>query len=371
MKTVLIVGAGGSLAQAQSFRPKQSRLHPPLDLGFFAKAAVLADGGTAAVARSRDRLLREIAASNGAFPDPYSSAVGPALEQYFADVYYEVASGPKDSFPVFLALLRLYNDVLAETTNWMAIRQDTGALGRLIRTELKRANPDRLSVITFNQDLVIENVVQRLPQRYQTWCLAGLYGDLRLDPLYPSSSNTPVFPHHSNSCAHTSPILLLKLHGSLNWGTRTLKEDPAISTIFPNQSRKYFVWNDREIDVGVLMEGLTRKGRQSWYVWPLVVPPIYDKQRMTGRTVLQGAWDQARNAIWRAERLVLVGYSIPEADVLARQMIRRGFLENQDLRSVYCVNPDASLALKVKTALDSKIVHMYHELSDYLEDQAA
>src|SRR5207253_1203322 len=36
--TVLVVGAGASVAEAKGFRPKRDRDHPPLDADFFARA---------------------------------------------------------------------------------------------------------------------------------------------------------------------------------------------------------------------------------------------------------------------------------------------------------------------------------------------
>jgi hypothetical protein len=41
VRTVLLVGAGGSLAQASSLRPERSLRHPPLDATFFNKVAAL------------------------------------------------------------------------------------------------------------------------------------------------------------------------------------------------------------------------------------------------------------------------------------------------------------------------------------------
>lgn len=73
-------------------------------------------------------------------------------------------------------------------------------------------------------------------------------------------------------------------------------------------------------------------------MWPLVVPPIYDKQRITGMRLLQQLWDLSYKAIASAERLILFGYSIPEADVLARQMLRTAVRQNGSLECVECID---------------------------------
>ena len=86
-------------------------------------------------------------------------------------------------------------------------------------------------------------------------------------------------------------------------------------------------------------------------------------------TVLQQLWDQAEHALSQAERLILIGYSIPEADVLARQSMRRGYAANQTLTSVDCVNPEVDVAAKLKANLDCKVVRIFHDAETYLEHE--
>jgi hypothetical protein len=281
-------------------------------------------------------------------------------------VYYGVASHRSgDAFEVYKSLLQLYIRVLAITTNWMGGKRTTeGVLGKIIRREITRAHPDQLTVITFNQDLVIESVVARIPRLGNQWCLEGLYGDVGLQHV--GRRGRPHFPFHQEGCIHRSPIRLLKLHGSLNWAIRTIQREPQMGTLFPTRQDKLIYMNDeREAPMGVMRLAARGKGRP-WYLWPLVVPPIYDKQRITGMTVLQELWNQAEVAIAEADRLVLIGYSLPDADVLARQSIRGGYLANQ-LTSVDCVNPDVGVAAKLKANLDCKIVRMFHDTETYLE----
>jgi hypothetical protein len=129
MRTVVIVGAGGSLAQASALRPSRRRLHPPLDLTFFEKANELSKSVTSVA--NRVRRLRRVIEASGLFFDPWAPP-SPPMEQFFADVYYEVASNDPDAFPVFVELLHLYAVVLAHTTNWMACRNRPGLIGKLL-----------------------------------------------------------------------------------------------------------------------------------------------------------------------------------------------------------------------------------------------
>ena len=156
-KTVIAAGAGASLAQAESLRPVRSSRHPPLDANFFSSAERLARRDSEI--RQYVQLLSRSVGSTDQFYNPFQFHEI-SLEQFFADVYYEVVAARTEvAFAVYLQLLHLYNRVLSTTTNWMSEHARLGDLDNLLRLELKRT-PD-VTIITFNQDLVLENVIQR------------------------------------------------------------------------------------------------------------------------------------------------------------------------------------------------------------------
>lgn len=302
------------------------------------------------------------------FVDPWDSPVALSLEQFFADVYYEVALARSGiSLEVFVRLLDFYARTLEGTTNWMASRgRRTGILGDLIRLELERSRPDPLVIVTFNHDLVLENEIRRLGRLAGHWCLESLYGDLGLAPAW-ATPRVRTFPQHEDGCDHEPSVLLLKLHGSLNWLLRTRDREPQLGTLFPSSGKKtIYVNNPVEArHVGMTITMGSGSGRTKWYGWPLIVPPIYEKQKIVGIGVLQRVWDRAREEISLADRLVILGYSLPDADFYARQMLRGAFGEN-DLDDVHCINPDAALAEKLKQCLTTKVVRLYQDAESYL-----
>jgi len=360
-KTVIVAGAGASLAQAESLRPVKSSRHPPLDGNFFSSAERLARRD--AEIRQYVQLLTRSVGSSDQFYDPFQFHEI-SLEQFFADVYYEVVAARTEvAFAVYLQLLHMYNTVLSTTTNWMAEHARLGDLDRLLRLELKRT-PD-VTIVTFNQDLVLENIIQRLPRHQGQWCLSSLYGIDDLQALFAPSG--PTFTHHNPNCPHTPPVKLLKLHGSLNWGFRSLKAEPTVRSLFPTGKKELFVHNSRASHDSTKMKTRTPRGRKTWYLWPLVIPPIYDKSKISAMPVLKKVWNDARAAIESADRLVLVGYSLPDADVFARQMLRMAFTSNQTLDAVECINPDPALAGKLKAKLDCRVFRLYHDVPTYIE----
>lgn len=363
MATVVIVGAGGSLAQAAAYRPARNSGHPPLDGDFFRRATTLA-AGNSGIRTGVQSLKTAIAAAPEVY-DPWErDAV--TMEQFFADVYYAVASAATatTALPVFIETLRLYRRVLAQTTNWMAAASRLGAIDRLLRHEMDRSS--EVVVVTFNHDLVLESVVARLPRVAGKWCLRSLYGDPDLRPLNWNVSGA--HPNHRAGCVHSPPLTVLKLHGSMNWLTRTPTLTPAMGTLFPPQrtNRQVYVANQRNIILEPRTRASGRQGGRGWYLWPLVVPPIYDKQRITGMNLLQQVWDKAASAIASAERLVLFGYSIPEADVLAKQMLRTAARGNTSLQCVECINPDPTIVEKVDRLLSPDVIRLFADAGSFV-----
>ncbi len=365
VRTVLVLGAGASLAQAISYRPVQLKDHPPLDSTFFQTALALS--AESRRIRLRVRALYNALPNAPQLSDPFARPVAP-LEQFFADVYYEVASRRRpEAYNVFVHLVRLYSSVIAHTTNWMAIRTDGGVLDRFLQTEIEAAGSDTPTVITFNHDLVIENCIYRLTRRSPDWCLTALYADANFSQLRTAVGN-PAFNHHNVECAHEPPVLVLKLHGSLNWSLKASRPAPPISETFPNTtSLRVYLQQRQEAGAGIWLHSPANRNKRRRYLWPLIVPPIYDKQRIVGMDLLQMMWDRAGDAVASAERIVLIGYSMPESDILARQLMRRSYAANPARPPIDVVNPDGRVATKIQNLLDCRVVRSYRDLPSFVQ----
>jgi hypothetical protein len=107
------------------------------------------------------------------------------------------------------------------------------------------------------------------------------------------------------------PIRLLKLHGSLNWDRRG--DDVHLL------DKPY----DRDSAAGAIVPPLGRK--------PVSLEPY------------ASAWRAARKAVRRAERLIVIGYSLPPADHLVRALFRAD-IDNERLEEMIVVDPDPQVA---------------------------
>src|ERR1700688_3750356 len=100
-RTVLVLGAGASVAEAKPHRPKLELDHPPLDANFFSKAARHANRSRLQAINAHAEQLGQQRLSNS-FP-PVS------LEQYLGRLFFEMNSSSSPSnIQAYFDLVRLY-----------------------------------------------------------------------------------------------------------------------------------------------------------------------------------------------------------------------------------------------------------------------
>lgn len=226
-KTILVVGAGASVAEAKGFRAKQERDHPPLDRNFFRKAARHTDATRRMPIEAHARSLGE--------PDLRAISPAVSLEQYLGRLFFEMNATPNTrNVEAYFDLVRWYAAELLTTTNWMMGR--AGSVKKLIEREVRR--PGELSIITFNHDLLIENALSLMAPRLfgHPWCLPHAYGlKSALSPIS-NAGGTFDLSCPGNPASH---IPIFKLHGSVNWVFKTLRQYPPVA--FARRERELLI----------------------------------------------------------------------------------------------------------------------------------
>ena len=128
------------------------------------------------------------------------------------------------------------------------------------------------------------------------------------------------------------------LHGSFNWIVRIHGRQPTAKDLTgEGRLRNVFLDAQREIERILYTRGGGGAGRKSWHTWPVVVLPIYAKRALISR--LQRTWDDARVALSQADRVIFYGYSLPQLDIEAEKLIRRGLSANRGPRLGICHRP--------------------------------
>jgi len=161
--------------------------------------------------------------------------------------------------------------------------------------------------ITFNYDDVLDQALAETePRGNSLWHANGGYGFFCRDSI------GTIGDHIDATIGEKTAMLVLKLHGSINWRPRRGYSEPymleAIThhEVWPDNGR----WDSRDPEtVEMHLEG-----------GPLIAPPVLSKSSLVGQPVLQLVWSRAFRILARAQRVTFVGYSFPTTDMAARTL---------------------------------------------------
>lgn len=148
------------------------------------------------------------------------------------------------------------------------------------------------AIISFNYDLVAEKALSKLKIPFH-------YGLKRATI------------HSDAGVTKDEGIPLLKLHGSLNWG--------------------YTGRHGEKLNVYGSSQEISALGHKR-----LLIPPTWQKVFVGHMAQI---WNEARTAITKATRIIVIGFSMPETDIHFKYLLGAGLKENISLRKVIFVNP--------------------------------
>jgi hypothetical protein len=297
-------------------------------------------------------------------PDLCGSTPSISLEEHLGRLFFDLSTAASPSnIEAYYDLVRLYNAELLMTSNWMIAARQNGVIRQLVQRELRDAS---LSVVTFNHDLLIENAIARLSTaRYPgAWCFRHAYG---------LAANIETVSDPSDSYGWTCPghrdrhVPIFKMHGSCNWVYRTRNEYPSAQVA--RGDRTLYVWTNKELSQSTHMDSAdtSKRGRGKWYMWPLIVPPVYEKHSyITGD--LKRIWDAAGDALEAATRIIFWGYSFPRADLHARYFFSSIAHRNEAMRSPILINPDPRSQDELWSVVQPRKVSHYRNIGAFLSD---
>jgi len=168
-----------------------------------------------------------------------------------------------------------------------------------------------VKVFTFNYDTLLERAVSEL-DRLETF--GDLYAMSLSDRL--AAGDGAAY----GASTPTGPLLSLhKLHGSTNWAFGGL-DAPRNDRISLMSDRLRWASNGLDHSPGA--------PREVWKwddVKPLIIPPTLTKGPYFANQSLRGQWFRAGRYLQSAERLSVIGYSFPSADLVAQQWVSTSF----------------------------------------------
>lgn len=327
-KYLLIVGAGATVCDT-IYVPKSKK--PPLDKGFFISLHL---NNYSELTTVLGYLKKTYDYNPSQIPD--RDSLEGVMAIIYADIYNKKLE--KDAVGAFRALIKLFNRRMAETTNDLNPTNQF-ALYRMICYALDGGlSPDEICIITFNQDLQIEKILEKIDNTSRRQRFGRIFNfpycysipDVDNELTNPTGSSVPIF---KSGDPDSSFLRVLKLHGSLNWySVHNTQSVPKRAIL--NANRKFQITTRRRIAVDMRV-----KGKKTKYTFPLIIPPVTHKAGIIPNKI-GSVWSEAEVALKNAHNIVVFGYSCPEIDFESANLLRRTIRQNSNLAKFNVIDPN-------------------------------
>jgi NAD-dependent SIR2 family protein deacetylase len=238
---------------------------------------------------------------------------------------------------IFLRVSALLYDVISHRE--IAARRD--APPDWLRMLIARWHEDKSSVITFNYDTLVEAAFTDVVRVYSG------RGDERTNYVSPSQIfQAPLTPISARAGAvwvasAISTFRLLKLHGSRTW-LYSGRESFFGEAIYDATSFQSWAGEERHPRPWLGADKV-----------PLVVPPTSGKTGFFNNETVRLQWRLAYEALQEADRIFIVGYSLPPTDLLTRFLLQAG---SRPGTTVVAVNRDGSVVDRLAQVLSASKV---------------
>ncbi|HMQ70770.1 MAG TPA: hypothetical protein PKC58_17475 [Ignavibacteria bacterium] len=201
---------------------------------------------------------------------------------------------------------------------------------------------DAFSIISLNWDTLLEDSIYE--------CKKHLNGKYNVDIDYCCYTNPLKDSPHTNSLVQRSRdiynIKILKLHSSVNW------------LLCPNCNRLFTGLGSKE-DIWTLYMETIKCPKCSWEsdfiaskktptLMPFLISPTFLKN-VDSNTHINMIWHNAFVELSEADKIVIIGYSLPEADYKIRTLLKRSIKKNSYIEIIlkrkdnFTKNSDESL----------------------------
>ena len=187
---------------------------------------------------------------------------------------------------------------------------------------------NEFTCITFNYDDILDEALWGLSREVDQfsgtprWHPDGGYGFF-CRPSELTVRDTVVFMDKMS-------MLLLKLHGSINWRARRGYTRPYVIDAIVHDEPWFTV--EPTVDAGGNVVPLHLEPD------PFMIPPVLLKGALVEQPVLRLVWHRAYQALARAQQVTFVGYSLPATDIAATVLFDES-LKDLPKANIAVVNP--------------------------------
>ena len=173
-------------------------------------------------------------------------------------------------------------------------------------------------IISLNYDLLLEKAIEESPKD-ERLAVGKTIKPWSLAPLYHLPDDLVVEPEEFEKNA-VCRIRLLKLHGSANWALcQRCKKIRVLNSDSTSVTQKSL-----QCSCGELLDAR------------LIVPPAWNKEEYL--PLLRSVWKSASDALAGAQRIWIIGYSLPAADKFFQYLLALSLHRNTTLDEIVIVN---------------------------------
>lgn len=181
-----------------------------------------------------------------------------------------------------------------------------------------------LNCITFNYDGLFDQKLWEVKKVVHTpqppyWHPDGGYG------FFCKSSGVTV--DDALAFMDETSMLLLKLHGSLNWRVRRGKNAPFTTDAILHHEN-WITEDGSKTTPPLTNTGIVEMHLESE---PFIVPPLLTKQEISKQPVLQIIWALAFEKLATADQIIFIGYSLPITDLATRYLFSEAINDNASI----------------------------------------
>jgi hypothetical protein len=276
--------------------------------------------------------------------------------RYNRGIPEDVAALMDENFELALSYLSQSKPWLPETDN-LRHRALLLDLSNVVAGVLQEATTDAVALMATEAPAWLERLIRHWHLQRST--VLTLNYDTLVEVVASGMEAAPDNPHHIE-CRHIYPPILtnasfrrgavsvgshlpsfrlIKLHGSINWfySGRAESFGEPIYYVSENGGPAAFWQRQQVTEEGLMQEIMADK-------FPFIVPPVFDKAPLFTHETIRSLWFRAAQALRKADRVVCIGYSMPESDLTMRHFLRSALAGREvpveivnldDLRSSY------------------------------------
>lgn len=204
---------------------------------------------------------------------------------------------------------------------------------------------EKAKIITFNYDTLLEIAINT-EKPVASLDNKRIIADEIVFPRPLNVSNIHTWGDLATLTPYSKAIQIIKPHGSLNWYRDADVHQNGIN-IYRLRERREFGNTQQALSFAEEREEMT--GMEYF-----LIPPSSNKAPYYAQSLNHRVWYAAFNALQKATRLIIIGYSFPETDFMVNEMMRQG---GDNIRHITIVDI-------VSSSIRNRIVSLFSSLSN-------